>query len=213
MTYVTTSTISSTKRTTTKAPTTYHVLDQDLWTEPGPALGEISPPVDLMELLRGRAFPPSAPPGAPPSERPLRIGLLPGSGVVMPDLLSYLLPLFSERLRNILDDHGVDNVEYRRADLIDAQGRLVTSYWLANVLGLVRCVDLDRSDAAPYLGNTGSFELGGFTIDPGRADGASLFRLAEHSQLLIVDEPLCVAIASADLRGVRLRPTEAYDGY
>ncbi len=187
------------------AATAYHVLDQDLWSDPGPALGEISPPVDILDLLRGRKLAPCA--------EPLRIRLLPSSSLVLPDLLSYLLPLVTDALRRVLERAGVDNVDYRQADLFDSRGRRVGSYSLANVLGLVRCVDLGSSDAKPWLGKTESRDLGSFTIDAARADGARMFRLAESSQLLLVDGELADALASARLRGLRLRSTGSYDGY
>jgi hypothetical protein len=179
----------------------YHILDQDLWGASGPVLDAMPGQVDLLSLLRGRTAADAADP------MPLTIRLAPSSGPSRPDLVSYLLPLVSERLRAVLEAQRIDTIDYRQADLVDARGR-VDRYWLANILGLVRGVDAARSACGD-----GDEPIGGFAIDPERADGARLFRLGELGQLVIVDDALREALASASLTGVRLRPTEAYDGY
>jgi hypothetical protein len=178
----------------------YHVVDGDPVTEL--AIEATSEALEPMDWLGGglRDF----------ANEPLRLEVRAPRG--LPDLDTHLLPIASSRLRTLLDAERIDNLQYRPARIANRERRIVVDQWAFNVLGLVEAVDRTSSEAEPYLGGPG-LVLGRFALDPSRVDGARLFRLAEAPHLLIADDDLAARLRDAALVGVRVRPTEAYDGH
>jgi hypothetical protein len=121
------------------------------------------------------------------------------------DFLELPCPAVSDAMRRVLDRAGVDNVQYLEASVaMEHCGDTLPSYWLANVVGTVACVEDHDPD-------TGTLD-DGFRIDPALARGAMLFRLAEDPRLLVVNERVAEALRAAELRGVVLQDTRDFDG-
>lgn len=147
-----------------------------------------------------------------PPARPARVTL--ASAQTAPsDFLEFPCPFVSDRMRQALDAAGVDNVEYFPA-LVDEQygdGGVIAEYWVANVVGAVACASPLGGDVADGPDEVGP-PAAPFRVDPARAGGLGLFRLAEDRRLLVVSEPVADVLRAAGLRGVALQPPETYTG-
>ncbi len=127
------------------------------------------------------------------------------------DFLELPCPFVSDAMRRALDAAGVDNVEYFPAQVVRQydEDEVLAHYWAANVVGAVAC-------AAPPADATAAADADdarpSFRVDPRRARGFGLFRLAEDRRLLIVSEAVADALRAAGLRGLVLQAPEAFTG-
>lgn len=130
------------------------------------------------------------------------------------DLVPTYLPglVISERFRRLLEGAGVDNVQYIPAQIEDqASGRTLGGYFIANVIGLVDCIDMGASKLVLRAAPPGAIRfIRELHIDEGRARGLPLFRLERKSSLVLMSERVQQQIAPAKLRGVGLLPAEGY---
>lgn len=91
---------------------------------------------------------------------PIEINISDG-GTEFPDILCQPLPLFSDKLKNLLDRVGVDNVFYKPVYLIDELLEEKYLYWLG-VVDIIECFqsDDDESDEERYvLENIGRYMI------------------------------------------------------
>jgi hypothetical protein len=160
--------------------------------------------MDLFEWTKGQKL-------DDPSQ-PVRLQLARSGGEFRGAIISGVVTVYSDALKTVLDDLGIDNIDYYQAELEHPEtGVVETGYWLINVLGLVECVDTAKSTIIPRE-TGGPGDLMEFYVDPEMTKGFQLFRLYEAPPLVIVDEEVATAIREAGLRGARLRPTRLYDG-
>ena len=102
---------------------------------------EESPDVDVPWTM-GIRYPETVP-------EPIPCFLDPRSGPLMPDLIIDV-PLFSQRLIEVLKGAGVRNLDLYDAEVIDRErGKTYTHYKAANIVGQVSCADLTRSEYLP----------------------------------------------------------------
>ncbi|MFO0648023.1 MAG: hypothetical protein U0326_17420 [Polyangiales bacterium] len=145
------------------------------------SLGDL-PPTAEHDWLRGARFETS------PRE-PLEITLDPASPGVLVPMFAGGVVLFSELMLRALLDCGVDNLEWYDVALVDpASGARHTHYKAVNVIGAVRCADLARSQYTAYGEALVDTDFDSLTIDPARALGLKMFRLAECVTGVVVHE-------------------------
>jgi hypothetical protein len=147
----------------------------------------------------GRAFA-----KAPPD--PIRIDLVPvqdftGAPAAMFDRYMCLM---SEPMVDVLRRAGVDNIDTYPAILQDSANEREFRYFAVNILGLVAAADLSKSqwtnfDGAPRLDT--HFET--LAVDPAKARGHLMFRLAEDTGTIIVHAKIKQALESAGIPGLR----------
>ena len=182
----------------------YYLLEQDLYLDGTWGVSSGPDELDPMDVLAGASL--------DPGPVPVDIELSEASGDARPDIVLSLLPLFSARLRAVLDGAGVDNIEYIEARLLHPGGHVVDDrYFVANVLGRVRAVDIG---ASRFEAPTGAIRgaLLDFIVNPRAARDLRLFRLDECPILIVIDEPLKDALEAAGLVGLELLPTTAWTG-
>ncbi len=184
---------------------TYYILQQEL-RDPGIAVvGQVPEEIDPYDWMYGKLMPAPAP--------DLRLPLARTSGEYRGDIMSGLVTLFSDDLKDLVTEFGADNVQYFPVELEDLNsGEIEFGYWLTNVVGRLQCVDVSRSVIEP-VPSGGKGELKSFVIDPSAARDFAIFRLAEDPTLIIINEALKQRIDSAEMVGLRLRATEDYDGW
>jgi Immunity protein family (Imm11) len=123
---------------------------------------------------------------APPN--PVRASIL--AGYEHADVLDYFgtPPIMSERFYQALTGAGVDNLDVYEAQLVSADASVrLQGYKAFNVLGLVRAADLERTKFAPdSRSRLIDASMDSLAIDPAKARGLLLFRLAEYSGAVIV---------------------------
>lgn len=119
-------------------------------------------------------------------------------------------PVFSDRLCSLLQDLGITNLEYVPLTLADPfAGTTRTGYRIANVIGVVDCIDRQASELELF--DDGDIEfIDRLVLDPARIpSGLDIFRLAGRTTLVIVSRRLKDAIADAGMTGcVFYRPED-----
>lgn len=139
-----------------------------------------------------------------PISQPIKLNIDPDSGTDMPDAFFVGIPLFSERLLNLLNSWGVDNIQTYDALLTDARNNHVyNNYKAVNIVGMVSCANLEKSK---YIEGSGPplmyFEH--LIIDEGKISGSLMIRLAESASVILVTEKIAKKIIDGDFVGVRL---------
>ncbi len=171
-----------------------------------PVVRKVPGDLDALEFLTGSE--------KEIAHTPVPIEIKTVNGVVFPDAITFMLPLFSDKLKAILDQQGVENIQYYEVDMInhETKSKVGIKYWLANIIGLIDCIDKEQSDGK-YNKILETYDWKSFVIDPQKTDGVKIFRLTDEQMLIIIDETIKNAIESANLEGLRLRNTRDYDGF
>lgn len=183
----------------------FYLLEQDLRIPGIAAVGSIPDDMEPLDWMAGRRMP--APAGV------LRLGLSTNSGTEHTDIMGSLLTLFHDDLKAAMDSFGVANIDYFPVELEHpSTGAVQSGWWLANIIGLVECVDLSRSRLRPQPGGLRGV-LESFHVDESRVGSGPIFRLAEKPTLIVINAALRRHLQASDLGGVRLRHTRAYDGF
>lgn len=112
--------------------------------------------------------------------------------------------LMSARLVQTLTSAGLDNLQLFPARITDPNtGAVYDDYFAVNVIGLVECADMDKSEHMPLADLFFFLEL---VIKPEKTLGLPLFRLAESPIDILVHEHVAQAIRDADFPEVVLEP-------
>jgi hypothetical protein len=120
--------------------------------------------------------------------------------------------VISGRFKRALDAFGVDNVQYIPAQIDDeVDGRTYDDYFVANIIGLVDCIDMQRSKLTMRAAMPDKIrDINELHIDEGRARGHDLFRLDRQFTIILVSERLKKALERAKLIGVDFVEAEGY---
>lgn len=156
--------------------------------------------INMLEWFSGKSI--------PSSREPVKMTLTAGSGSYRGDIMGGILPLFHKDLLLMLQDFGVDNIQYRPVDLLDPDtNEFEYGYFLINIVGLIKAVKHYDYNVKP-LDRPTSLEK--FTIDPKKTGGAAIFRLAESPRLIIINDELKNHLVDSNITGVILCETQEY---
>jgi hypothetical protein len=103
-----------------------------------------------------------------------------------------VIPVMSDEFIAALQQAGVSNLQCFPAELKSrVDGTIWKNFQAVNVIGLISCADLNASEFTQIIERPGedSLPLMAFEdlrIDPARASGALLFRLAESPGIIII---------------------------
>jgi hypothetical protein len=166
----------------------YYILDRFHATHPCRTISDY-PYMEDVDWRIGARF------VAPPPE-PIEIELAPlhpHSSDESPDLPAYFkgrIPLMREDLVSALRHAGVDNLDLYNATVIDPDSdSRVTLYKAVNIIGAISAADMARSNATVHPGGAViDVDFDGLTIDPAKARGVLMFRLAESINGIVVHE-------------------------
>ncbi len=113
-------------------------------------------------------------------------------GPEMPALFKIPVPLFRDDLLAAMAAGGVDNLDAYDAVVREPDGsKAYTNYKAVNVVGLVAAADMARSKATVHPGGPViDVEFDDLVLDPSRARGALIFRLAEATASIFVHDRL-----------------------
>jgi hypothetical protein len=182
----------------------YYILQQDPRIIEQPSLLSCPENIDPFDLLDGKIL--SVP------NSPIRLSLSPRSSDYRGCIIDGIVTLFHEYFIEELIRLGIDNFQHFPVELTNAEGDIELAYSLINVIGLLEAVDEKESIIKPRA-TGGRGQLYSFRIDPAKTMGQHLFRLAEASTLIIIDEWLWGKLLIFDPPGVLMLPTERYDGW
>ena len=178
----------------------FYILDQNAEIEGSAAVNDLPESIDPLDWIRGKIMP------APPKDLVLNLSEASGDG--RGDIIDGLITLYSDKLKKVLTDFGIDNIQYFPVKLRDPKdGTLERGYWIANIIGLIECVDKENSTLIPLPSGIGN-DLGPFQIMASKTKGVPLFRLAEAPTLVIVTEKLVDHLIASEICGVRARDTK-----
>jgi len=119
--------------------------------------------------------------------------------------------VFSVRLQNFLNDLMVNNIQYFDLDIIDPKAkRVYTDYKIANVVGLVDCVDKEKSELKYHVsGNIKRIKK--LILDESKIPAEmDIFRLPNRTVLTVVSERFKSAILEANITGCVFYKVEDY---
>lgn len=124
---------------------------------------------------------------APPS--PLQINLWERGGSGMAEMFLDSIPLFRKDFVAAMMECGIDNVQTFPATLTSPEGQFPDAYYAVNILGLVKCADLEKSVYEDITG-TGIIAMSfrELIIDSRAASGGMFFRLAEAVASIVAHE-------------------------
>ncbi len=180
----------------------YYILKQDPRIEEQPKTSDCGG-LDPLDFIDGKVL-------ADPGE--LHIKLSPRSSVYRGCIISGVSTLFHKAFIAELNRLKIDNIQYFPVHMHAPDGMIEKAYSLANVIGLVDAVDIEKSTIKPRA-HGGIGTLYSFTIDEEKAKGLRIFRILHAPSLIIIDETLWKELLEYNPRGVLMYPTEEYNGW
>lgn len=136
-----------------------------------------------------------APFSAPPAE-PIELEWDPDSRGERKAIYDISIPLYHRDVLAALDEAGVDNLDTYAVRIRDrALDECCEDYRAVNVIGLVAAADLEQSSHSDPGGRgLVSIDFDGVHIDPAKAHGLRMFRLAECVSGVLVSAPVRVRL-------------------
>lgn len=124
------------------------------------------------------------------------------------------VPLMRDDVVALLQGCGVDNLQLFDAVVVDgASGRERHDYKAFNLVGLVAAADLPRSTLMPTSPQRLlDMDFEALVVDPARARGQLMFRLAENVSAIVVHERIRAAVEASGLRGFRFAGPGEWSG-
>ena len=112
---------------------------------------------------------------------PIRLEWDPEAEGPLKALYKPVIPLFRRDLLDAVRAAGVDNLDCYRAEILDTKtGRINHDYMAVNIIGVVAVADLEQSVYEdPWGQGLIDMDFDSLVIDPKKAGGRKLFRLAE----------------------------------
>lgn len=186
----------------------FYVMQQNALIEGSVALDGVPEFIDPSDWIAGKVMPPPA--------EPLILPLSIQSGKYYGSIINSFLPLFHASLKKALEAFGVDNIQYYPVNLIDQNGlvpneKLAGVYYLANIIGRLDCVDLQKSKVRDWPSQKGH-DLLSTVIDESKTNGQKIFRIKDDPTLIIINEELKQHLVDElnMLVGVKVIRTEDY---
>lgn len=142
---------------------------------------------------------------------PLHFEFDPHAGDALPDFFAPPIPLMSRRMVQALEQAGVDNIDTYSATITNEDGSgTVTDFVAVNILGLVKCADLESSECEiDDASEPGGVTFDSLVIDESRARGLRFFRLFEAPQGIVVHDSVKQRLEEANLSAlVFVEPAE-----
>lgn len=120
--------------------------------------------------------------------------------------------VFSTRLEKLLNGKGVDNIEYYDFEIVNPKsGQKYSDYKIANVVGLVDCVDEGKSDLK-YFDDGEIKRINKLVLDESKIpQELRIFRLAKRPILTVVHQSIKEVIVEAGITGCVFYKPEEYN--
>ena len=110
--------------------------------------------------------------------------------------------LFSSRLRALLCDQGIDNIQYFDSKVTNAVDNKLLDYKVANIIGAVSGLDIEQSDVT--LSPSGNvMAINKMVLDESKLKEHNMIRLDEKTIILVVHNDIKQAIEQAGLTGLK----------
>ncbi len=119
--------------------------------------------------------------------------------------------IVSAELRDVLEQECPTAIEFLPINLINHKGRRdKRDFFIANVLGTVDCVDLDKSDYVEDAMTSGEFlYLDKLVVDEPRIPAnRNIFRIASMPSIVLVRDDLASTLRQSGVDGLGLLPLD-----
>jgi hypothetical protein len=127
---------------------------------------------------------------------------------VYPDFFTGTATAFcSEKMRQLLDKAGIQNIEYYPLVIIEEGGRRVEGHYAMNILGRIACLDKTQSECNYFEGEI--VRIKSMAIDESLVHDIPIFRLHELPDIILVSEK--IANVTKGLVGIQLSPAEGWN--
>jgi len=185
----------------------FYIFAQDTQAAGGPIIAEYPADVEITDLTSGRRV--------HRGNEPIMLTLSPESDDFRPDLVTYLLPLFSDRVKTALRRLNVDNIDYYPVVFqLPHAHRTEEGYWLANIIGTLESINMSQSKPDLVDDDTGTpYSFTSIVIDEAKVGDRRIFRPAEQQSLIVINERLRDELIKLDLQGVKIVNTREYEGF
>ncbi|HED32686.1 MAG TPA: hypothetical protein ENJ08_00520 [Gammaproteobacteria bacterium] len=118
--------------------------------------------------------------------------------------------MFSHRLIEILNNEGVNNIQYFDADVSYEPTGEKYNYRVANILGSISALDIEKSDVT--LSHSGIvIDIEQMVFDEAKMNGNKIFRLKESIMHIVVHKSIKEAIETAGLSGFLFITDDEYE--
>jgi hypothetical protein len=188
----------------------FYIFRQNTLTKEEPmAIDGVPDTIDPLDWLKGKII--TSP---TTDESSLILDLSLESGDFRSAIIDGFLTLYHFRLCEVLTDFGVDNIQYFPVTLRDQDGVVVTeNYRLVNIVGLLDCIDMDKSKVKHWKSGMG-FDFLSMVIDEKKVQGFPIFRLKDDPTKVVINETLKQHIEKNKMTaGVKLIKTEDYSDW
>jgi len=134
------------------------------------------------------------------------------SGVMLTDFINNITSnlLVSADIKGYFEQQGLndDQVEYLPFKIRNQRGRVEHNkpYYIANILSVVDCLDLDRADYKIHPIEGTPWRIKRIEIDENKTHDKKLFRLGEEPRRIIIRSDLAEGIERMGFTGLRLWP-------
>lgn len=151
---------------------------------------------------------------AAPVAEPIEIAIDPTHTDDLLELYTLDALVMTRRLLAALEAAGVDNLDAYEAVIRNPETGFATDDYVAvNLIGLVRAADLERSRV---VGGSSDglidVDLDGVAIDPARAHGLLMFRLAENTSAVVVHRRVARHLLATGFDMLSFRPPATWKG-
>jgi hypothetical protein len=118
--------------------------------------------------------------------------------------------VFSTRLRDLLAQNGVDNIEYFPTTVIlESTGQSIADYMIANIVGRIECVSPDSELELDEVDGSIEF-IDRLVLETDKIPSCLMFRLAEYPPIVVAHDRVVKAAESAGITGVNFYRPEDY---
>ena len=118
--------------------------------------------------------------------------------------------IFSKRFIDLLAKLQINNIQYLHADVTYTATNEKVAYKVANIVGIVSGLDLDKSTViSSRQGNI--LEIEEMVLDEDKLSGHKIFRLKESIMHIVVHKSIKEAIENAGLTGFMFLTDEEYE--
>ncbi|VAW86808.1 hypothetical protein MNBD_GAMMA16-169 [hydrothermal vent metagenome] len=123
--------------------------------------------------------------------------------------------VINNKVKNVLNNMNVDNIEYLPIRLWDHQKSPVSDdYYILNPLGSVDFIDMEKSECAMSALNKGQInDIDDLVINMNKVPKeAKLFRATTMMRQVFIHDDLRIALGNEGIQGYKLIEAEGWDG-
>jgi len=117
--------------------------------------------------------------------------------------------LFSKRLITLLNELGIDNIQYFDANVVYTPTDTTLDYKVANIIGAISGVDINNSEL--IIDDDIIIEIEKLSFDEDKMSGHKIFRLEESILHIIVHKSIKEAMEASKITGVMFLTDDEFE--